>query len=199
MHVLPALTLALSAGAAGAQQTTTPPARPQPARGAMQARMAAQPHARMARRGGQHAMMRRGGSPAERLLGLRTQLGLTSDQVARLQALEASPNGATASRSADRLRARADLMEATQKGDMNAAHAALDRIAKMRSDAEFAKLKTRHDVQAVLTADQKAKLKQFRGAARRGGGGQMRMRARGGRGTRPGGAPGFGGGPGFGG
>jgi Spy/CpxP family protein refolding chaperone len=144
--------------------------------------------------------MGRHGNPAERLLGLRTQLGLTSDQVARLQALGGSQTGALKPHSADRLRARADLMDATQKGDMNAAHAALDRIAKMRSDEAFDRLKASHDAAAVLTPDQKAKLHQFRGAAR----GQMRMRARGGRGTgpdasrggramRPGGARGFGG------
>lgn len=185
-YLVPALTLAFSAGAVGAQQTTPTPTTPQSARGAMRSRGPGRPGAGMR---GRHGFGRQGGfmragNPAQRLLGLRTQLGLTSDQVSRLQALGKSQGGELEPRSADRLRARADLLDATRKGDLDAAHAALDRLAKMRSDAMFTRLKAGKDAQAVLTADQKAKLQQFRGAARR------QMRARAGRGMRRGGMAG---------
>jgi hypothetical protein len=91
------------------------------------------------------------------LLGLRAQLGLTDDQVKRLEALRdaAPPKPNTA----DMLRARADLMEATQgDGNLTAARAALDKMSRLRTEQMLTGLKARQDARAVLTSAQKTKL-----------------------------------------
>lgn len=193
MQMVPAVALALSAGIASAQATTPMPPAARGARPPIEGQMGGA----MPRPGMRPGMrMRMGGGPAGALLGLRTQLGLSADQVARLEALQKSQAASLRPRSSDALRARADLMDAEQKGDLNAAHAVIDRMAKQRADQQFARLEARKSAADILTADQKAKLEQFRGAHRGGG-------MRGGRGMRGGAArfaPGFRGrGPGAGG
>jgi len=188
MQMVPAVALALSTGIAGAQDTTRVAPRARSARPPIEGQMGGA----MMRRGGPPDMGMRmsGAGPAGRILGLRSQLGLSADQVSRLEALQKSQAASIKPRSSDALRARADLMDAEQKGDLNAAHAIIDRIAKQRADDQFAQLQARKTAAEVLTADQKAKLEQFRGARRHGG-------MRGGRGRRGGarvggGAGGFG-------
>ena len=102
------------------------------------------------------------GSPAARLLGLRQQLELTDDQVKRLETLQqaAQPK----SSETDQLRARADLMDAMKgDGNLTAARAALDKMNRIRTDEQIARMKTQQDARAVLTAAQKTKLDNFRG------------------------------------
>lgn len=103
-----------------------------------------------------------GGSPAARLLGLRQQLELTDDQVKRLETLQQASQ--PKSSETDQLRARADLMDAMKgDGNLTAARAALDKMNRIRTDEQIARMKTQQDARAVLTAAQKTKLDNFRG------------------------------------
>lgn len=107
----------------------------------------------------------RAGNPASQFLRMRQQLELTDDQVKRLETLaSAAPTRVS---EADLMRARADLMDA-QKGDGNLAgmRAALDKMAKLRNDEVIARMKSGQDARAVLTAAQKTKIDNFRGAVR---------------------------------
>ncbi|MCC6243573.1 MAG: Spy/CpxP family protein refolding chaperone [Gemmatimonadaceae bacterium] len=115
------------------------------------------------RRGMQSGPGMRG--PASGVLRFREQLELTDEQVKKLEALSvAAPARAN---EADMLRARADLMDAT-KGDINIerARAAYDKMARVRTDAQLAQLKTRQDIRNVLTPAQRTKFDAV--AARRG-------------------------------
>lgn len=176
--------LMLCASAAVAQQ---PPAgQPQRPGGAM-GMMGARPR------------MRPNLPPARAVLGLRQQLALTDDQVKRLEALASSQQTSLRPDRAAQLRARADFIDAQQKDNLDAERAALDKIARLRTDAVMARLKARKDVKDVLTAEQRAKLRarfagfaaQRRGAMLRGRmarpGGRMRQRGFGG--GAPGGPP----------
>ena len=91
------------------------------------------------------------------LLRARQQLALTEDQVKRLEALASAP--APKSNASDRMRAQADLLDATQgDGNMAGARAALDKLSRVRNDQLLARIKTRQDVRAVLTPVQRAKI-----------------------------------------
>jgi len=138
-----------------------------------------------------------GGGAAGMLLRMKTQLELTDDQVKRLQALQSAPKAKP--NASDMLRARADMMDATQgDADLTKARVALDRMSKLRNDEAIARMKERQDVRNVLTAAQKTKLDNMRGAMR----GMMRNRMRDGmrkgmlKGQRNGRGPGRGFGPG---
>jgi Spy/CpxP family protein refolding chaperone len=124
------------------------------------------------------------GTPAAMLLSMRAPLALTPEQVTRLEALRDAPR--PDGQASDMLRARADLMDA-MKGDGNlpAARAAMDRMAKLRTDRAIAGLKARQDARAVLTPAQKTKLDNLRRQAA----GRLRANRRGGagRGGRAGG------------
>ena len=128
--------------------------------------------------------MERGGGAADRMIRMRQQLDLTDDQVKRLEAMRGA--SAPAMNPSERLRARADLMDAT-RGDINMekARAAFDRMAKARTDGQLGRLKLQQDARNVLTAPQRAKVDAMRGqkAARMGarkgqGAGKMRNRMR---------------------
>jgi Spy/CpxP family protein refolding chaperone len=110
-----------------------------------------------------------GGNAAGMLLRLRTQLELTDDQVKRLEALQSAPK--PKGNASDVMRARADLMDAMQgDGNLSNARAALDKIAKLHTDQQIARLKQVQDARAVLTATQKGKLDNMRQQfGRRGG------------------------------
>jgi len=146
------------------------------------------------------------GHPARMVLRLRQQLQLTDEQVQKLQALQDAP--APRMNEADMLRARADLLEATQ-GDGNAARAraALDRLSALRNERLIAGLRQRQEARAVLTSAQKTRLDNLRsdlrrrGVARGMGRGDRALRGRGmgrgmgpatGRGMRSGMRPGMG-------
>ena len=71
-------------------------------------------------------------------------------------------------------------MDAMQgDGNLSAARAALDKMSRIRTDETIAQLKIQQEARGVLTAAQKTKLENFRGA--RGRGGMMRGGPRGGR------------------
>ncbi len=91
------------------------------------------------------------------LLRARQQLELTDEQVKRLEALASAP--APKSNASDRMRAQADLLDATHgDGNMAGARAALDKLSRMRNDQLLARIKTQQDVRAVLTPVQRAKI-----------------------------------------
>jgi hypothetical protein len=102
------------------------------------------------------------------MLRLRQQLQLTDEQVQKLEALQDAP--APRVNEADMLRARADLLEATQ-GDGNAARAraALDRLSALRNEQLIAGLRQRQEARAVLTSAQKTRLDNLRSELRRRG------------------------------
>jgi hypothetical protein len=119
------------------------------------------------------------------LLRARTQLELTDEQVTRLEALAAAP--APKSNASDMMRARADLLDATQgDGNLAGARAALDKLSRLRNDQLLARIKTQQEVRAVLTPAQRAKVDNVRrllrnraGAMRERGLRQRVMRQRG--------------------
>ncbi|MEO7520857.1 MAG: Spy/CpxP family protein refolding chaperone [Gemmatimonas sp.] len=127
----------------------------------------------------QHMRGGRGGpgTPAAGLLGMRQQLGLSDDQVRRLEALRA--NTGVPRNEADMMRAQADLMDAT-RGDvnLNGARAALERINRIRVEEELAAIKSRQNMRDVLTPEQKTRLDTMRdnerGGARQRVGPEMR-------------------------
>lgn len=111
------------------------------------------------------------GGPAEAILRARERLSLTDEQVTRLQALTASQREALQPPTADLMRARADLLEATQGNiDLNAARAALDRLSRLRNDGTLARLRARQEALNVLTPEQRSQLETARpqGFERRG-------------------------------
>ncbi len=105
------------------------------------------------------------GHPAAMLLRARTQLELTDDQVKRLEALAAAP--ALKANASDIMRARADLLDATQgDGNLAGARAALDKLSRLRNDQILARIKSQQDVRAVLTPVQKTKVDNLRSQLR---------------------------------
>ena len=181
-----ALVLALSAFVPSLLASQAPPTQrpaPRPRAAVAPAQGAAGPaHAQSgpgARGGGPAARAGRGGRgaghPAAMLLRARQQLELTEDQVKRLEALASAP--APKSNASDKMRAQADLLDATQgDGNMAGARAALDKLSRVRNDQLLARIKTQQDVRAVLTPVQRAKIDNRRqqlrnraGANRQGG------------------------------
>ena len=95
------------------------------------------------------------------LLRARTQLELTDDQVKRLEALAAAP--APKSSASDMMRAKADLLDATQgDGNLAGARAALDKLSRLRNDQLLARIKAQQEVRAVLTPMQRTKVDNVR-------------------------------------
>ena len=125
---------------------------------------------------------RGGGHPAAMLLRARTPLELTDDQVTRLEAMQAAP--APKSNATDMMRAKADLLDATQgDGNLAGARAALDKLSRLRNDQLLARIKTQQDARAVLTPTQRTKVDNMRrqmrnrgGATRQGGISQRGLR-----------------------
>ena len=109
--------------------------------------------------------------PARAVLALRRQLALTDDQVKKLEALASAQGTSLRPDRAAQLRARADFIDAQQKDNLDAERAALDKMARLRTDAVMARLTARKNVKDVLTPDQREKLQArfARGIARRRG------------------------------
>jgi len=121
------------------------------------------------------------GNPAAMLLRLRSDLQLTDDQVKRLETMQEA--AAPSAKEADLLRARADLLEATQgDGNLSKARTALDRMSALRNERMIAGLKQRQDARAVLTTAQKTRLDNLRSQLRSRGGARGQRGARMGRG-----------------
>jgi hypothetical protein len=133
--------------------------------------------------------------PAGMLLAARTQLGLSDEQVKRLESLATQQAVALAPAPGDMLRARADLMDAMKgEGDAAALKRAMDKAHQLRTERAVAMLKARQDARAILTADQRTKadamrpMRGMRGArGMRGGQGMRGMRGMQGRGGMMGG------------
>ncbi|MBI3790580.1 MAG: Spy/CpxP family protein refolding chaperone [Gemmatimonadetes bacterium] len=129
-----------------------------------------------------------GGPPAAMLARMKTPLGLSDEQVKRLETLAAQQRTALEPNVGAMLRARADLADARKgEGDLAATRRALEKMAALRIDGTIAHLKAMQETRAVLTAEQREKLVAFRGAMRgrmrgmRGGpGGPMGMHGPGG-------------------
>lgn len=118
------------------------------------------------------------GNPAAGLLRARTALGLTDDQVKRLETLQRT--APTRPNDAEMLRARADLLEATRgDGNLSAARTAFDRMNRLRTEQALAGLKARQEVRNVLTAEQKARLDNRKIGRRGMGKGMQRGQTRG--------------------
>lgn len=105
------------------------------------------------------AMARRAdgaGSPAALILSQREKLGLTDDQVNRLETLKAS-FAATEPQPAALVALRQELAEAS-KGEANiaAARTAMNKINEANTNAMIARLEARNQARAVLNADQQA-------------------------------------------
>lgn len=116
------------------------------------------------------------GNPARLLLRHREALALTDEQVKRLEALAEAQQKALQPVGPDRLRALADLWQATS-GDVNldAARAALERLSRLQNDAVLARLRARKEARDVLTPEQRTKLDTMvRAAPLRGSGRAMR-------------------------
>jgi Spy/CpxP family protein refolding chaperone len=99
---------------------------------------------------------------------MRDHLALTDDQVRRLEALAATQREALRPNEPAMLRARADLMEATRRDDIAAARAAMERMARARTDLAVAHLQARKSARDILTAEQRTKLEEGRDAMRQG-------------------------------
>ncbi|HLU24552.1 MAG TPA: Spy/CpxP family protein refolding chaperone [Longimicrobiales bacterium] len=101
--------------------------------------------------------------PAANLLRLRDALALSDDQVRRLEALAAQQRNQLKPPTADLLRARADLIDATSgEIDVAAARRALERMAKLRTDAAVARLEAQRAARDVLTSEQRSRLDALR-------------------------------------
>lgn len=98
-------------------------------------------------------------NPARVVLRHREALGLTDEQVKRLEALAAAQEKALQPEGPERLRALADLWQAAS-GDVNldAARAALERLSRLQNDAVLARLRARKEARDVLTPEQRTKL-----------------------------------------
>ncbi|HYD54619.1 MAG TPA: Spy/CpxP family protein refolding chaperone [Gemmatimonadaceae bacterium] len=167
LALLGASTMLLAASSAAAQDTARA-ATPRPrAEGRMGMGMGMGPGAGPARAGRQLGPQQRGarqfgGVPARAILAMRDRLALTDDQVRRLEALAATQREALRPNEPAMLRARADLMEATRRDDIPAARAAMERMARARTDLAVAHLQARKSARDVLTAEQRTKLDEAR-------------------------------------
>ncbi|MBI4521704.1 MAG: Spy/CpxP family protein refolding chaperone [Gemmatimonadetes bacterium] len=159
--------VALASAPAGWAQGPVPPAPPVPPGPGMQPGGPGMPDMpgmrgmmrRMQIRPGQTGPRAAVGAPAEAILRARERLSLTDEQVTRLQALAESQREALQPPTADLMRARADLLEATQGNiDLNAARVALDRLSRLRNDATLARLRARQEALNVLTPEQRSQL-----------------------------------------
>ncbi len=138
-------------------------------------------------------------SPVAALLRQRERLGLTDAQVQQLTQLASaqrseSPRGATGVAPSERLRLRADLMDARASGNTAAMRASLDKASALRNAQRVAAMEAREKVRAVLTTEQRAKLDHGQRQARTGRAMQARngkargAQVRGARGPQRGGA-----------
>ena len=116
-----------------------------------------------------HEMMM-GGAPAGHLLQLKEHLKLTDEQVKRLETLNTSQMVALAPNPGAHLRAQADMADAMQgEGNLVAARAAMEKMAKLRTDGAIAHMQAMRDARALLTADQKAQIDAMHTMMMRGG------------------------------
>ncbi|MBI4410638.1 MAG: Spy/CpxP family protein refolding chaperone [Gemmatimonadetes bacterium] len=103
-------------------------------------------------------------------LAHRERLGLTADQVKRLEAIAAAEREAVRSREPALMRARADLLEASSPEiNLDRARVPLERLEKLRTEVALEHLKARRDARQALTAEQRARLEALGGPRVMGG------------------------------
>lgn len=97
-----------------------------------------------------------GNSPAGQILAQREKLGLTDDQVARLEALKTA--FATKELAPAEMAKLRDDLAAASRGEANisAARAALNKINDAQNQVVIARLEAHNQARAVLNADQQA-------------------------------------------
>ncbi len=110
------------------------------------------------------------GSPAERplitlMLEHRTDLGLTGEQVSRLEALRADFTRAAIRRDAEIRIAELDLATLLEQDpvDLARVEAKVREAAQLRADLRVARLRTLEQGKAVLTTEQKTRLRALLG------------------------------------
>ena len=143
------------------------------------------------------AMARRAegaGSPAAMILSQRQKLGLTDDQVNRLETLKST--FAATEPAPDAMAALRQELAAASKGEANlaAARAAMNKINEANTNAVLARLDAHNQARAVLNADQQVQFDAMESRRPMGGMG-MAMGGPGGPGGRGGRGPGRGGPP----
>lgn len=108
-------------------------------------------------------------SPAS-VLKHRKDLGLTSDQVSRLEALE--PRTAAAHKTAMQgmavLHKQINAASSEERFDEAAARSAFGRMGELHTEMGLAMLRTRQEVRGVLTSEQRKKLVELRGGGMHG-------------------------------
>jgi Spy/CpxP family protein refolding chaperone len=119
------------------------------------------------------------GPPGDARERIKTELGLTDEQVERLRALKVEENKANIRRRADLAVARIELEEMLGAAtvDERALAAKIKAVSDMQAAAAKARLEARLALRKVLSAEQYAKLKALRGARGRAMGPRMRNRA----------------------
>jgi Spy/CpxP family protein refolding chaperone len=116
--------------------------------------------------GGQGGMMERMmGAPAERplitiMLHHRTELGLSADQVSRLETLRGDFTREAIRRDADIRIAELDLASLLEQDspDLSKVEAKVREVAQLRADLRIARLRAIEQGKAVLTPEQRARL-----------------------------------------
>ena len=169
------LALAVTALTSAVAVAQTRPATPRPNRAGPPT--AARDTMPGARRGPPPMLSRsRTGGDGMNLIRMREQLDLSDEQVKKLEALQSTARPQF--NQADKLRAQADLLDAT-KGDVNLekARAAYERMARLRTDVQVSQLKLRQDARNVLTPAQRTKADAMRASARDRRGAAMRQGA----------------------
>lgn len=93
-------------------------------------------------------------APAERVLRLRSELGLDSSQVAKLRDLSRTQSIALSKATSAFLRAEADVVDAARSEDLAVRRGALERRSKSAIDGEMLRLRSERETTVLLTARQ---------------------------------------------
>ena len=117
----------------------------------------------MMKDGPMHGAMAEGPGAA---LEHQEELGLTAEQVSRLEALEARTMTAHGPAMEQMAALHAEIAAASsgERFDEAAVRAALDRMGDLHTDMSVMMIRTRHEVRAVLTSEQREKLAELGGA-----------------------------------
>ena len=105
---------------------------------------------------------------AQALTRLKDQLGLTDEQVSRLEKLRADHQTAAQKARAEMIKAEAELrsLKVSPDRDMRAMEAAIKKIGDLRTAQQIANLRNREACLQVLTPEQREKLKTLQGTGR---------------------------------
>ena len=94
-------------------------------------------------------------APADRVLRLKSELGLDSAQVVKLRDLSRTQATSLSRATSAFLRAEADVVDASRTEDLVVRRAALERRSKAAIDGEMTRLRSEKETAALLTAKQK--------------------------------------------